>query len=204
MLKHSKDLVLEHQQRNGLRRIYAPRIHWAKWLYTGDEEGEAMPAKDRKANRQGASDKHANDKAGIDGLKSKESLHGVDDKGDLEKTAGLGLVNTGNKIVPILPQKTSLEQRKNPELVAKSPWLQFRGRLADMLEWFQDSDDVLYSIKLTVAIYLVLWPAFIASWNKWYSLNRGCKFYPLVEHLITEASFLLVDTFAPSQRILSL
>jgi hypothetical protein len=35
------------------------------------------------------------------------------------------------------------------------------------------SDDVLYAIKLTVAVFLVTWPAFLHHWNSWYSLNRG-------------------------------
>lgn len=35
------------------------------------------------------------------------------------------------------------------------------------------SEDVLYAIKLTVAVFLVTWPAFIHHWNTWYSLNRG-------------------------------
>ena len=175
MLKHSKDLVLEHQQRNGRRRIYAPRIHWAKWLYTGDEEVEALPAEGRKANRQGTSEKRADDDADTDDSKSKESLHGLDERGDIEKIASLGVINTGNSIAPAISQKSTLKNRKKP---VKSLWLQLRGRLADMLEWFQDSDDILYAIKLTFAMNLVLWPAFITSWNKWYSLNRGCKCLP--------------------------
>jgi uncharacterized membrane protein YgaE (UPF0421/DUF939 family) len=32
---------------------------------------------------------------------------------------------------------------------------------------------VLYAIKLTIAVFLVTWPAFLDQWNTWYSLNRG-------------------------------
>lgn len=175
MLINSKDLVLEHQQRNGRRRIYAPQIHWAKWLYTGHEEGEALPAQGRKPNRQGTSDKRADNEADINNSK-KEGLLGVDKKGYLEKGACLGVSDKINSTTPTVSQKPTLEKRKKPERVARSPWLRFRGRLADTLEWVQDSDDLLHSIKLTVAVCLVLWPSFVASWTQWFFLNRGRKF----------------------------
>ena len=65
--------------------------------------------------------------------------------------------------------------------------LRIRGQAADALEWIQNSEDVLYAVKLGVAVFLVLWPAFIASWNTWYSLNRGL-WAALQLILITEVS----------------
>lgn len=174
MLEHSKELVLEHQQRRGRRRIYPPHIHWAKWLYTGGGEDEALPARGRKANRQGESDERADDEADMDDFESKESL--LQKKGDLEKTAGSDRSRRKTSIVPPLPQSEPPEKRQRPESAPQSPWLRIRGRLADILEWLQDSDDILYAFKLAVAVFLVLWPAFIASWNTWYSVNRGCKY----------------------------
>jgi hypothetical protein len=48
-----------------------------------------------------------------------------------------------------------------------------RNGLADAIEYLVGSDDVLYALKLTIAVFLVTWPAFLHQWNTWYSLNRG-------------------------------
>lgn len=176
MLKNSRELVLEHQQRRGRRRIYPPHIRWANWLYTGDGEEEALPAEGRKANRRGESDEGADDEADMNGFESMESLLDPKKKGDLEKTAGLDRGHQKASIVPPITQKKPPLERKIPEPAPQSPWLRIRERLADILEWLQDSDDVTYAFKLVVAVFLVLWPAFVASWNTWYSLNRGCKY----------------------------
>jgi uncharacterized membrane protein YccC len=45
--------------------------------------------------------------------------------------------------------------------------------LFKVIEYLVGSEDVLYAIKLTVAVFLVTWPAFLHHWNSWYSLNRG-------------------------------
>jgi hypothetical protein len=58
MLKHSRLLVERRQQRHGRRRIYPPHINWRKWLYTGGDEDERLPANGRQAARQGTADDH--------------------------------------------------------------------------------------------------------------------------------------------------
>jgi hypothetical protein len=181
MLKHSRDLVLQREHRHGRRTIYAPRIRWATWLYSGGGEDEALPTSGRKANRQGTSDERADDEDGTATPDSKESLLAARKKGDPEKTAGLDKVQERPKNQP--EPATSLQRKKLQELKttqrASSPSLRLRGSLADSLEWLQGSDDLLYAIKITVAVFLVVWPALIASWNTWYSLNRGCMYYSL-------------------------
>ena len=176
MLKHSRELVLERQQRGGRRRIYPPHISWAKWLYTGGGEAEALPARGRKANRQGDSDEGADDEADMDGFESTERVRDSQKEGDLEKIAGLEHDHQKTSIVAPLPQKKLSLKQQRPESPPKTHWLRFRENLADILEWVQGSDDVIYAFKLAVAVILVLWPAFVASWNSWYSLNRGCKY----------------------------
>lgn len=183
MLKSSRELVLEYQQRRGRRRIYPPHIHWAKWLYTGGGEDEALPAEGRKANRQGESDEHAGDEADMDGFESEESLLKSNKKGDLEDTAGLGYGRQEISNVLPPPQKRAHKMGQRPESVPQSPWLRIREKLAGILEWLQGSDDVIYAFRLVVAMFLVLWPAFVASWNTWYSLNRGCEYLDCCQRL---------------------
>ena len=178
MLKHSRELVERRQHRNGRRRIYAPRIKWSKWLYTGGEEHEALPDSSRKSNRKGVSDKQEDDEDEVESLNSKRGL--LARQGDLEKNP-----------VPREVEKEAEKQETKPraqEAKRQTPLsLRLRGQAADVLEWIQHSEDLLYAMKLGFAVYLVLWPAFVASWNTWYSLSRGL-WAALQLILITEVS----------------
>lgn len=171
MLKHSKFLVLQRQSMHNRRRFYAPRIKWSKWLYSGGEEDEVLPATGRKSNRKGENDEKADDEDDMYHRRRKENLIAASDrKADLEtgKSPGSNLAKfAGPYLLP-----TSYQQQA----------LRIRGALADSLEWAQNSDDLLYAFKLTVTVFLVTWPAFTASWNTWYSLNRGCKWNLLFTH----------------------
>lgn len=179
MLKHSQGLVEHRQQRNGRRRIYAPHIKWSKWLYTGGEEDEALPKSGRKGNRQGASDEHEDDEDDIDSLNCKKSL--LAHQGDLERNALAPEVKEEAKKREKVPRAEHSERHNTPYS------LRLRGHAADALEWIQHSEDLLYAMKLCVAVFLVLWPAFVTSWNTWYSLNRGL-WAALQLILITEVS----------------
>jgi hypothetical protein len=41
------------------------------------------------------------------------------------------------------------------------------------MEWLQNSDDLEYALKLSVAVALVSWPGFLPSWHEWYTSIRG-------------------------------
>lgn len=168
MLKHSRKLVERRQSRHDRRRIYTPRINWSNWLSTGNQEEEALPASGRQAARRGASDEEADED------EENETLIKDKKRGDLERDAGVDEQRARGRLGPTNPEKD--EYNMDAILQPKSLSLRVRGRLADMLEWAQESDDLQYAIKLTVAVFLVTWPAFIAKWNTWYSLNRGCKY----------------------------
>ena len=179
MLKHSRELVGRRQRRNGRRRIYAPHIKWSKWLYTGGEEDEALPDSGRKGNRKGVSDEHEDDEDDEGSLNSSKSL--LAHRGDLEKEP-----------VSREVKKEAEKQKRKPrvqdsECQGTPRSLRLRGQAADVLEWIQHSEDLLYAMKLGIAVFLVLWPAFVASWNTWYSLNRGL-WASLQLILITEVS----------------
>lgn len=172
MLKTSRSIVLERQARHGRRRLYAPKIKWSKWLYSGGEELEALPSGGRNRSRSGAKAKKADEVADEDTVDSEENLvKSAPAKHDLEH---------GTKSAQGAP-KSCPQPNMKPTMPASDPGndvgliLQLRARLADGLEWVQHSDDLLYAFKLSVAVVLVTWPAFVARWNQWYSLNRGCE-----------------------------
>lgn len=181
MLKHSRELVERRQQRNGRRRLYAPRIKWSNWLYTGSAEDEAMPTPARKANQEGNMNEDDED----DGISvnSTRSLYDSRKQGDLEKDAAAeDQLNQAPK-ERLTRKKSQLGTATSSVKISRT--LRLRGQAADTLEWIQHSEDLLYAIKLGVAVFLVLWPAFI--WNTWYSLNRGI-WAALQLILITEVS----------------
>ena len=187
MLEHSREIVELRQARNGRLRIYAPRIKWASWLSTGGDEVEALPKAGRKANRKGENDEAANDEDG-ESLNSKKSLiskqtsDGMDRKesNDPER-------QTGGPKSPRQAQPASPALNMTNEVKHQSRTLKVRGVAADIIEWMQGSEDLLYAMKLTVAVSIVIWPAFVAKWNAWYSLNRGL-WAALQLILITEVS----------------
>lgn len=179
MLRNSRELVEQRQQRNGRRRIHAPHIKWSNWLYTGGEEDEALPSSGRKDMRQGASDQREDDEDDVESLSSKKSL--LAHQEDLEKNAA-----TPGDEEEARKQKDE-SRAQDSERQDKSYPLRLRGQAADAVEWIKHSEDVLYTMKLGVAVFLVLWPAFVASWNTWYSLNRGL-WAALQLVLITEVS----------------
>ena len=182
MLKHCRELVEKRERRRGRRRLYAPRIKWSKWLNTGGEEAEAVPATARKANRKNSADGREEDDDDTESIRSKKSLLATKKQEDLEKNLRVGPdkinVTKGN-----VPGSTKNERPRQET----SRILCLRGRAADVLEWIQYSEDVLYAVKLTIAVFLVLWPSLVASWNTWYSLNRGL-WAALQLILITEVS----------------
>jgi len=180
MLKHARLLIELHQQCHGRRRVHTPRINWRKWLYTGGDEDERMPTSGRQSARQGHADDLDDDQDTA--ANSQENLLDEPTDGDLEQGTRRTAVA---KVQPSQPLKT--KNSEVPEHAAEtfSLTLRVRGFLADILEWLQASEDVQYSFKLTVAVFLVTWPAFHPAWNTWYSLNRGRK-----ESLICTCSIL--------------
>ena len=178
MLTHARELVSKRERRHDRRRLYAPRIHWASWLQTGGEEEEALPNSGRKANRQGTSGEHPEDDADTDLLIPQSSI-------ERSRTGDRDLEN----YVPVTRKPTEISQppkarSKEEALGDRQPFsLKLRGHLADSIEWIQASEDLVYAFKLSVATFLVTWPAFVASWNTWFSVYRGRKWPSLLIHV---------------------
>ncbi len=76
-------------------------------------------------------------------------------------------------------RKRDAEARPEEKRKMRRPGPSERGALwlrrlaADVIEDALDSEDLAYALKLTVAVFLVSFPAFVASWNSWYSAARG-------------------------------
>lgn len=160
MLRHSRVLVERRQERHGRKRIYLPQINWRKWLQSGGEADMlALPDSARKDARTGNKiDDDADDGASID---SGETLLA---KKDVESA-----MPNKEPVVqsPKIANETVRRKKKGSRM------LRLRNTLADTIEYLVGSDDISYAIKLTVAVFLVTWPAFLVQWNTWYSLNRG-------------------------------
>ncbi|KFY43966.1 hypothetical protein V494_01729 [Pseudogymnoascus sp. VKM F-4513 (FW-928)] len=160
MLKHSRKLVEKRQERHEKRRLWFPKIRWQKWLTTGGEHDMlSLPDQGRKDKRQGKSEEDDDDK------KPKDTQAKALKNGDLEAGG-----QTAPKQKPSAPTVTKKVKPKEEE---KGWFARFRFKLADFVDAVGSSDDVEYAIKLTIAVLLVTWPAFVGKWNNWYYLNRG-------------------------------
>ncbi|MCJ1398214.1 hypothetical protein MMC11_001411 [Xylographa trunciseda] len=163
MLEECRVLIVRRDRHHNRRRLYAPRIHWSKWLSGGGESG-ALPASGRKAARQGTSDSHTSE----DVISARQN--------ELDRPNGDDLERQGQMEPPTTVQRT-LSNTDRPVNFRSSESLPFplriRGKIADVLQWTQDSEDLLYAFKLTFAAFIVVWPALVPTLNSWYSLNRG-------------------------------
>ncbi|RFU30578.1 hypothetical protein B7463_g5800, partial [Scytalidium lignicola] len=163
MLKHSRVLAEKRQAHHGRRRIYLPKIKWRKWLMSGGEEDMlALPGTARKDARTGQ--RREDDDDDDDGSPSNETTNLVGARDVESNLQGSPTVNPPSK-KHIVQEATG---DKKPSFVS-----QLRNGLADFAEYLVGSEDVRYALKLTIAVFLVTWPAFLHQWNAWYSLNRG-------------------------------
>ncbi|CAD6443609.1 3276d83e-2de8-4598-b906-522247e0224f [Sclerotinia trifoliorum] len=160
MLRHSRVLVERRQELHGRKSIYLPQINWRKWLQSGGEADMlALPDSARKDARTGKKKEDAADDAVS--INSGETLLA---KKDVESAIP-------KEETPVQSPKVADEPVK--EKKKGTLMLRFRNSLADIIEYLVGSDDISYAIKLTVAVFIVTWPAFLVQWNTWYSLNRG-------------------------------
>ena len=171
MLKHCRTLVDHHHKRQGRRRLYAPRIKWRKWLYTGGEEAEALPTSSGRAVRQGTAEQNDDEEDEPSSRPNAEDLQGKWSSRDLERSAP-DIFEAAESVAPTGNQQAHFRGRMANQRKPKKPIsTPLRESLADALEWTLHSEDLRYAVKLTVAVMLVTWPAFL--WNTWYSLDRG-------------------------------
>lgn len=170
MLQYSRTLVEKRDAHHGWRRLYLPQIQWKKWLYSGGEDDESTPASGRQANRT----RDAQDSNITDDADNFEFIPLVRQNRDLENSGDPRRLKR-RTVVPVSTQNKAKDEIKNDGKPRVSRTLRFRGHLADTVEWLQESEDVLYALKLAAAGILVTWPAFVPSLNSFYSINRCCE-----------------------------
>lgn len=177
MLRHSRSLVERRLARSGRRRFYFPQISWKKWLTTGGEsDARALPEDARKEARTGhgirEDRRKQDDDSDNDG--STELLRNSKD----EET-GCTKINTERLASPLTGERCekvesgNMPRRKGPRKSEASTVLWLRGLAADAIEFFADSDDLAFALKMSIAASLLTWPAFVPSWNAWYGSVRG-------------------------------
>ncbi|RYC61362.1 hypothetical protein CHU98_g4842 [Xylaria longipes] len=164
MLKYTRTIVERRQTRNGRRMLHWPHISWKKWLVSGGEQdGNVLPENARKGARTG----HG----------SIEDSRNEDDESACNSTDALVRPTTdeetGAGLKETLPQKREGPRRKGPRASKSKNILWMRGLAADTVEFFQDSDDLAFALRMTIAALLVTWPAFVPSLNAWYGSVRG-------------------------------
>ncbi|RDL33819.1 Uncharacterized protein BP5553_08187 [Venustampulla echinocandica] len=167
MLRHSRVIVEKWQARHGRSRFYPPKIKWRKWLFSGGEvELGAFSEGVRPDARTGKKRNVSN---------QDDSPTPINESPSNKKDAKLHPTMTTHSQRHRGAMKSNWEPKpKVEDPPRKDPLtLRLRKKLADLIEYTVDSDDVLYAIKFTAAVFLVTWPAFLSQWNTWYSLNRG-------------------------------
>lgn len=172
MLRHARYLVDKRQRRHDRSRLWMPQYTSIRqWLSTGGEaDAMVLPEKAKKAARTGRDDRAAAASTQSEGSpSSNEQLS----KGTADEESAIGQNRNGEGQTSEKPVEPKWRPRREPK-AANTGWLAgTRAKAADMMEWAQDSDDVDYALKLAIAVFIVTWPAFVASWNAWYTDVRG-------------------------------
>ncbi|PNP45871.1 hypothetical protein TGAMA5MH_02611 [Trichoderma gamsii] len=192
MLRHARYLVEQRQRRHNRSRIWIP--HYSslrKWLRTnGERDSMVLPEGARQAARRG-------DLAGRPSVSQSKDSSGIlenDEQalGERINDEEAGSTTTSRYLRALKSRKTrskekanqrrekgQVEKHQRPKHGHKKKgtsdnWiLKLRGKAADVLEWAQDSDDLAYALKISFAVFLVSFPAFVPSWNKWYGDVHG-------------------------------
>ncbi|KAH6660449.1 hypothetical protein BKA67DRAFT_548078 [Truncatella angustata] len=166
ILEHSRHLVKRRQARNDQRRLYFPKISWMKWLKTGGEKDiNAVPDDARKAARAGRGD----DKQGT---RSGETDSSTSNEKPFEQP-GEEVGRPPHEQQVKFPFQERIPQRKGLHNPNASTALWLRGLAADVIEFVADSDDLAFALKMSVAGWLITWPAFVPSLNAWYVSMRA-------------------------------
>ncbi|KAI1295822.1 hypothetical protein F5Y03DRAFT_371574 [Xylaria venustula] len=161
ILKYARNLVERREARYGRQKLYWPHISWKKWLVSGGEQdGNVLPENARKGARTGYGSVDDSIKPEDE---SASSIH------TLAADGGIGIAGSAE----VSPRAEKLPEQKCPHKSSDFDVLWIRGLAADALEFLQNSDDLAFALKMTIAAFLVTWPAFVPSLNAWYVSVRG-------------------------------
>lgn len=168
VMRHSRDLVEQRKNRNDRPVVWLPNsTDIRQWLTTsGENDAMVLPESARKEVRTGKTSKPAPSSDSADTSTSEDPLPWQKKKDDEEKA--LGTTKPEDSTPGRKRSSTSKTITKSRSLLSR-----VRTRAADILEWAQHSDDLAYALKLTIAVFIVSWPSFVASWRAWYGDVRG-------------------------------
>ncbi|KAM0563234.1 hypothetical protein ACHAPJ_000952 [Fusarium lateritium] len=171
MLHHVRKTVEQRQARNDKASVWFPKhTNIRQWLTTGGEsDGFVLPETARKEVRRGKAPPGTKSKSQTQHASA--NTKPTQPKGEDEEK-GIRFAEPE----PQARQEAQNKEKQKKEMSdskAGSRILKVRGKAADALEWAQDNDDLAYALKLTLAVLSLSWPAFVSSWNGWYSSVRG-------------------------------
>ncbi|POR33031.1 Putative membrane protein [Tolypocladium paradoxum] len=172
MLRHARYLVDKRQRRHDRSRLWMPQYTSIRqWLSTrGEADAMVLPEKAKKAARTGkdgravAASTQSEDLPSRSGQLSKQ-------RADEESSIGQNKNAKRQKSEKLVEPRR--RPRRKPNAANTGLLARTRAKAADIMEWAQGSDDVDYALKLAIAVFIVTWPAFVASWNEWYTDVRG-------------------------------
>ncbi|KAI0969901.1 hypothetical protein F4678DRAFT_436920 [Xylaria arbuscula] len=160
ILKYARNLVERRQARYGRQKLYWPHISWKKWLVSGGEQdGNVLPENARKGARTGY--------GSVD-----DSINTEDEGTSSIHTLADGEFGTACSR-EVSPRTEKRPEQNCPHKSYNFDAFRIRGLTADALEFLQNSDDLAFALKMTIAALLVTWPAFVPSLNAWYVSVRG-------------------------------
>lgn len=167
MLRHARVLVEKRQRRHNKFRIWIPQYkNIRKWLTTGGEtDAMVLPEAAKKATREGLQASSSKD--------MDEPSNGGDETPSLAKDEESSPVSSNGREPSNKQDLPSRPSRRKKKASADGRVAQVRAGMADAMEWVQHSEDLDYALKLALAVFLVTWPAFVASWNTWYTDVKG-------------------------------
>ncbi|KAF5666196.1 histidine kinase [Fusarium heterosporum] len=171
MLKHVRKTVEQRQARHNRASVWFPKhISIQQWLTSGGEnDGFVLPEMARKQARRGKAPPGSKPKSHTRRV-SKDGKHILSEAKDEEK--GIRFAEPEPQAEQKCDTEKSQEARVS-ETKTTSRLLKVRGKVADILEWVQDADDLGYACKLTLAVLIVSWPGLAHFSNEWYSSVKG-------------------------------
>ncbi|RDA90861.1 hypothetical protein CP533_3214 [Ophiocordyceps camponoti-saundersi (nom. inval.)] len=166
MLRHLRLLVESRQRRRNHSRLWIPQLtRFWQWI---TEKGSAKAVEmtpvygspQRPAGRDGFGSISAMSDANLSRI--------PDEEGRIGQTVHWADLKSPSKMGLSKKRSRRKSQLQDLGLIGKA-----REKAADALEWAQTSKDLDYALKLAVATFLLLWPAFVSSWRQWYTQIRG-------------------------------
>ncbi|RCI09559.1 hypothetical protein L249_4044 [Ophiocordyceps polyrhachis-furcata BCC 54312] len=166
MLRHLRFLVESRQRRRNRSRLWVPHLtRFWQWI------AKKRPAKAVELTEvsDGPQRPAGRDAFGSASAMSESNFNQIaDEENRIGQTVQWADLKVPSTMRPSKKQLRRKSELKNLGLIAKT-----REKAADALEWAQSSKDLDYALKLAVATFLLLWPAFVTSWRPWYTQVRG-------------------------------